>query len=180
MYFPLGPRNITDKYGLNKDGIYDTMGKDAFCPRKQLDNLVAGCGSPDLHIDDGMTVTDANNTLDKMMSKVDNFVIQYTGEDLRYSVVKELKKKYNSQVKAFVAKETNACARASEKAKTYEDFDWETLIRGNNLGNLYVSQLDLYLLENVGLSKKDCVEKGFTKIKKIEAIKKHFYSSVTN
>ena len=62
------------------------MDKDAFCPRKQLDNLVAGCGSPDLHIDDGMSVTDANDTLNKMISKADDSVIQYTGEDLRYSV----------------------------------------------------------------------------------------------
>lgn len=78
----------------------------------------------------------------------------------------------------FQIKKTNASARAVEKAKTYDDFDWEKLIRTNELENLYISQLDLYLMANFNLSKKDCEKKGFTKISKIENIKKHFYSSV--
>lgn len=77
----------------------------------------------------------------------------------------EIKKRYNYQIKAFVSK-INASVRACEKAKTYEDIDWETLIRTNELNKLYVSQLDLYLLANLGLSKKNCDEKGFTKTKK--------------
>ena len=44
--------------------------------------------------------------------------------------------------------------------------------------NQYISQLDLYLMANFNLSKKDCEKKGFTKASKIENIKKHFYSSV--
>ena len=78
----------------------------------------------------------------------------------------------------FQIKKTNASARAVEKAKTYDDFDWEKLIRTNELENLYISQLDLYLMANFNLSKKDCEKKGFTKASKIENIKKHFYSSV--
>lgn len=78
----------------------------------------------------------------------------------------------------FQIKGTNASARAVEKAKTYDDFDWEKLIRTNELENLYISQLDLYLMANLNLSKKDCEKKGFTKVSKIENIKKHFYSSV--
>ena len=53
----------------------------------------------------------------------------------------------------------------------------QKLIRTNELENLYISQLDLYLMENFNLSKKDCEKKGFTKVSKIENIKKHFYSS---
>lgn len=54
----------------------------------------------------------------------------------------------------------------------------QKLIRTNELENLYISQLDLYLMANLNLSKKDCEKKGFTKVSKIENIKKHFYSSV--
>ncbi len=46
-------------------------------------------------------------------------------------------------------------ARAAEKAKTYDDFDWEKLIRTNELQNMYVSQLDLYLMNNLNLTRKD-------------------------
>ncbi|CAB3978002.1 Transient receptor potential cation channel subfamily A member 1 [Paramuricea clavata] len=179
--------DITEKYGLRKELISETRKKDDFCPRKQLDNLVNSCGSPDLHLDATeeksiggdlvKTVKDRNDTLTKMMAKVDDFTSKYAGDDLRYSVVKEIKKRYNSQIKAFVSKKTNASARACEKAKTYEDIDWEKLVRTNELNKLYVSQLDLYLLTNLGLSRKNCDEKGFTKAKKIEEIKKHFYRS---
>ena len=52
-------------------------------------------------------------------------------------------------------------------------------IRGTSeLENQYISELDLYLMANFNLSKKDCEKKGFTKASKIENIKKHFYSSV--
>lgn len=78
----------------------------------------------------------------------------------------------------FQIKKTNASARAVEKAKTCDDFDWEKLIRTNELENLYISQLDLYLMANFNLSRKDCENNGFTKVSKIENIKKHFYSSM--
>ena len=72
---------------------------------------------------------------------------------------------------------TNASARATEKAKTYDDFEWEKLARNNKLGNLCASQLNLYLMANLNMSRKDCDKKGFTKALKLEEIKKHFYSS---
>ena len=179
--------DITEKYGLRQELISEAREKDDFCPRQQLDSLVNSCGSPDLYLDTDeedstgsdlvKTVKDRNNTLAKMIAKVDDFASKYTGDDLRHLVVKEIKKRYNSKIKAFVSKKTNANARACEKAKTYEDIDWETLVRTNELNKLYVSQLDLYLLTNLALSKKKCDEKGFTKAKKIEEIKKHFYRS---
>lgn len=78
----------------------------------------------------------------------------------------------------FQIKKTNASARAVGKAKTCDDFDWEKLIRTNELENLYISQLDLYLMANFNPSRKDCENNGFTKVSKIENIKKHFYSSM--
>lgn len=104
---------------------------------------------------------------------VDEFVLKYTGEDLRKAVVNEIKWHHNAKVKAFISRMTNASARATEKAKTYDDFDWENLIRTNELRNLYVSQLDLHLLRNLKLSHKDCE----TQANKIEEIKKHLHSS---
>lgn len=50
-----------------------------------------------------------------MLSKVDNFVARYCGEDLRSSVVKDIKHRYNTKVKTFVTKTLNANARATEK-----------------------------------------------------------------
>ena len=78
----------------------------------------------------------------------------------------------------FQIKKTNASARKVEKAKTYDYFDWEKLIRTNELENVCISQLDLYLIANFNLSKKDCEKKGFTKASKIQNIKKQFYSFV--
>lgn len=126
------------------------------------------------------SVVDKNETLQKIISKVDDFVAKYTGEDLRNSVTREIRCRYNAKVKAFVTKKTNASAKVAEKAKTYSDFDWERLVQSNELSNLYVSQLDLYLKKNLNFSKKECEKKGFTKAKKIEAIKQHFYSNIRN
>ena len=69
-----------------------------------------------------------------------------------------------------MAKKPNTSAKAAEKAKAY-DFDWKKLAQSNELGNLYVSQYDLYLIKNLNISKKECGKKGFTKAKKIEAVK---------
>ena len=91
------------------------------------------------------------DTLAKMLASVDEFVSKYTGEDLRNVVEKELKRHYDAKIKAFISKKTNASARAVEKAKTCDDFDWDILIRTNKLENLYVCQLDLYLMSNLNL-----------------------------
>ena len=82
------------------------------------------------------SVVDKNETLQKIMSKVDDFVAKYTGDDLRNSVTREIRRRYNAKVKAFVTKKTNARAKVAEKAKTYSDFDWEKLVQSNELSNL--------------------------------------------
>ncbi len=179
--------NITEKFGLKKEHVMNasTRKRDDFCPRKQLEETTVSCGQPEFELNDNntgegesvCTVVDRNKTLQKMLAKVDEFVEKFTGEDLKSVAVKEIKRRYGAKVKTHVGKSTNASARAMEKAKTYDDFDWEKLVRNNELGNLYVSQIDLYLVENLNMSKKDCDKKGFTKALKIEEIKKHFYSS---
>ena len=77
------------------------------------------------------SVSVANDILTKMLASVDEFISKYTGENLRNAVVNELKRRFNAKIKTFISKKTNASARAVEKAKTYDDFDWEKLIRTN-------------------------------------------------
>ena len=158
--------------------------RDDFCPRKQLAELISSCGQPDLQLrDENCTdepgsvhsVVDASNTLAKMLANVNEFVLKYTGEDFRKAVANEIKLRHNAQVKTFISRIANASARATEKGKTYDDLDWEKLICTNKLRNLYVSQLDLYLLRNFKLSRKDCEKKQFTKVNKVQEIKKQFY-----
>ena len=49
------------------------------------------------------SVTDANDTLPKMLASVDEFVSKYTGEDLRNAVVNELKRRYNAKIETFIS-----------------------------------------------------------------------------
>lgn len=177
---------LTAKFDLNKDELRNAATRkiDEFCPRAQLNHYMQSYGTPDLQMAEvhpqeslSVTVVDRNDVLGKMLSNVDYFVQTYTGEHLRTSVVKEIKRRHNAMVKAFIVKKTNASTRAAEKARTYDDFDWEKLIQTSQLTGLYVSQLDLYLIKNLKLPKSQCEKKGFTKEKKIEAIKKHYYAS---
>ncbi|CAB4034946.1 Hypothetical predicted protein [Paramuricea clavata] len=119
--------NITESFGLTKKQVMDpcTRERDDFNLRKQLDKLVSSCGQPELKLkhedsissesDTVCTVVDTNDTLAKMLSKVDDFVASCSGEDLRSSVVKEIKHRYNAKVKAFVSKTTNATKLRTRK-----------------------------------------------------------------
>ena len=90
---------------------------------------------------------------------------------------KELKRHYDLKVKAAISKKTTADTTALEKTKTFDEINWSTRVSSNTLDKLYVSQLHLYLVQQIGMSKTQCQAKGYTKAKKIEDIKKHFYSS---
>lgn len=92
---------------------------DDFSPRKQLEKLIQSCGEPDVvHRDDSdihsnstHVVIDRNDTLTKMLRKVDNFVAKYSGEDLRGSVECEIKQRYNAKIKNFVSRKIHASTR---------------------------------------------------------------------
>ena len=45
------------------------------------------------------------------------------------------------------------------------------------LEKMYVSQLDMYLQKVAGFAKAELQEKGFTKAKNVEAVKRHFYTT---
>ena len=97
--------------------------------------------------------------MQKAMAKVDEFVEQISGDDLRNSVETEIKRRHDLKVKAFITKLTNASNKAIEKAKTYNDIDWAKCIKEDYLDKLYVSQLNLYLVHKIGMSKAECDKK---------------------
>lgn len=92
----------------------------------------------------------------------------------------EEKQRHNAKIKTFISKKTNASAREVKDVKTCDDFDCEKLVKANELENLYVSQLVLYLMANFNLLRKDCEKKGFKKASKIENIKKHLFICESN
>lgn len=128
--------------------------------------------------DDGSVVAkvvDTDKTLGKALEQVNELVAKYTGAELESAVVQEIRRKTAMKVKSEVSKKLNADVKAAEKAKLFSDFDWDELVRDNTLQKLYVSQLDLYL-KQAGYKDSNLNVKGFTKDKKIEAIKKHYYN----
>lgn len=103
--------NITEKFGLKKEHVMDISQRavDDFSPRKQLERLINSCGDPDFIVHDDVSndcstdsvhaIIDKNETLSKMLAEVDNFVPKYAGEDLRETVVAEIKRRSNAKVK---------------------------------------------------------------------------------
>lgn len=107
---------ITEKVGLKTEHVVDahhaSTRKREFCPQEKLGGLVSSCGNPELElkyeksnesVSVHASVTDANDTLVKMLASVDEFVSKYTGEDLRNAVVNELKRHYNAKIKTFIS-----------------------------------------------------------------------------
>ena len=182
--------DVTEKFGIKKDMVCDPRRRerDDFCPRKQLDKLLSSCGEADIvveenaHDDESVSLNcvDKNNTLQKAMAKMDEFVERISGDDLRNSVESEIKRRHDMKVKAFITKSTNASNKAIEKAKTINDIDWAKCIKEDSLDKLYVSQLNLYLVDKIGMSKSECDKKGYTKLNKIEDIKANYYATTYN
>ena len=107
---------ITEKVGLKTEHVVDahhaSTRKREFCPQEKLGGLVSSCGNPELElkyeksnesVSVHASVTDANDTLVKMLASVDEFVSKYTGEDLRNAVVNELKRRYNAKIETFIS-----------------------------------------------------------------------------
>lgn len=180
--------NVTEKYNLQKDIVCNACSreKDDYCPRKQLERLMDSSGEPNLveskkerHSDGSvsLSVVDANYTLEKCLHKVDSFVKKYVGEDLRKILEVELKRRHEMKIKSTIQMQATASAKAIEKAKTCDEIEWSTLITTNTLNKLYVSQLNLCLIEKIEMSKSKYEARGFSKAMKIEEIKRHFYST---
>ena len=156
---------------------------DEFCPRARIEDVIRKVGPIDVkekeHMDEwsvNKSVNDKNDTLNKMLAHVDDIIEKYTGEDLRQVVEAEFKRIYTMLVKAYLAKKARAVAKENKLSKTVDEIDWCNKIQSGTLDKMYVSQLDMYLEKVAGLKKSIIQEKGFSKAKKVEAVKRHYYS----
>lgn len=154
-------------YATDKDGFHYTVPEttahpentsctviiDEFCPKVKIDDIVKEIGPLDVHSveevhEDGNVIiksNDRNDTLNKMLSSVDDIVKKYTGEDLRPVVEFEMQRRYKMMVKSHISKSSRASTKAKELAKTVSDINWEKNISSGMLEKMYVSQLDMYL-----------------------------------
>jgi hypothetical protein len=101
--------NFKEKFSLTKVKIM--AGKrelNDYCPRVQLQKLINDCGKPELsydtitHDDGSATVTpvDSNETMKKVLDKVDHFVDEFVGNDLRDEVFREAKKQVELKLRS--------------------------------------------------------------------------------
>ena len=96
------------------------------------------------------------------------------GDDLQKSAENDLKRRYDQKVKAAITKKTNASSKAVEKAKTYTDINWKKHVTENSLDKLYISQLNLYLMEELNMSKSECDKKVIPKRTRSKTSKRTF------
>ena len=182
--------DVCEKFGVKKDIVKDATKRELndFCPRKQLEKLFESCGEPDLqlkeftHEDGSVSVSciDNNKMLQTLDEQLDSFVEKFVGEDLRKTTENEMRRRYNLKVKSEIIKKSKASVKAVEKAKSYQDIDWEKHISENSLDKLYVSQLNLYLVQHLNMTRAECDKKGYTKEKKIQDIKANFFGRQLN
>ena len=100
------------------------------------------------------------------MSKLDEFVKEYTGEDLRNSVLSDVNHYLTMVIEKEVRKRVRNEKKTEDLSLKVDDIDWENAVLSRKIDKLYVSQLDMYLSEVVGMSTKDIKAKGFTASKK--------------
>lgn len=154
--------DVTEKFGIQKGIVKNATKreKNYFCPRKQLEKLLESCGEVDIQVkevahDDGSVsacCTDNYNTLKIAMEQLDSFVERFVGDDLRKSVENEVKRRYDQKVKAAITKKkANASAKAVEKIKAFTDINWDKHVIENSLDKMCVSQVNLYLMEEMNV-----------------------------
>ena len=182
--------NFTEMYSLTKEkvpNLAENRQPDDYCPRVQLKKLIEECGTPklsfeEIHNDDGSTTylpIDSNNTKSKIMSKLDEFVKEYTCEDLRNSVLSDVNHYLTMVIEKEVRKRVRNEKKTEDLSLKVDDNDWENAVLSGKIDKLYVSQLDMYLSEVVGMSTKDIKAKGFTASKKRILLKNMCSKTVT-
>ena len=178
-------------YSLTKEkvpNLAENRQPDDNCPRVQLKKLIEECGTPklsfeEIHNDDGSTTylpIDSNNTKSKIMSKLDEFVKEYTGEDLKNSVLSDVNHYLTMVIEKEVRKRVRNEKKTEDLSLKVDAIDWENAVLSGKIDKLYVSQLDMYLSEVVGMSTKHIKAKGFTASKKRDFIKKHVLKNSDN
>ena len=174
---------FTEKYSLTKEkvpNIAQEQDTDDYCPPVELKNLIESCGRPKLSFQqisnsDCSTTylpVDANDTETKIMAKIDDLVEEYTGKDLRNTVLSDVNHYLSNSIE-----EVNKCVKQDKKAECLSlkvnNIDWEEMELSGKFEKEYVAQLDMCLSEVVEMSAKDIIAKGFNADKKIAFLRKH-------
>ena len=182
---------FTEKYSLTKEKVPNLAQEsdtDDYCPRVQLENLIESCGAPKLSFQqisnsDGSTTylpVDANDTKTKIMAKIDNFVKEYTGEDLRNTILSDVNHYLSNSIEKEVKKRIRQDKKAECLSLKINDIDWEEMALSGKFDKLYVAQLDMYLSEVVGIGAKDIRAKGFNADKKVAFVRKYALRNCSN
>ena len=179
---------FTEKHHLKKEKIQcDVEDRELndYCPRVQLRKLFESCNLPKLsfeetiHKDGSKTYVpvDANGTKEKIFSQIDEFIKEYTGEDLRNTVMSDVNHYLSNAIEKDVRKRARQEKKSNVMSLTVDEIDWEEMVLSGKIGKMYVAQLDMYLIEKIGMSLKEIKTKGFTYDKKVALIRKHVLTS---
>ena len=181
-------RTISEKHHLKKEKVQcDVKDRELndYCPRVQLRKLFESCGLPKLSFeetiykDDSKTYVpvDANGTKEMIFSQIDEFTKEYTGEDLRNTVMSDVNHYLSNATEKDVRKRARQEKKSNVMSLTVDEIDWEEIVLSGKIGKMYVAQLDMYLTEKIGMSLKEIKTKGFTYDKKVALIRKHVLTS---
>lgn len=101
-YFRAIPSTLPNQYD---DLVNDTPNQ--FCPIEQLHQFVESVGNPDIDIQRNrlsVNVTDRNDTWSKISAQLEEFIDNYTGQDLAKNVRKEAEKFVHSETQKELQK----------------------------------------------------------------------------
>ena len=179
---------FTEKHHLKKEKVQcDVKDRESndYCPRVQLRKLFESCSLPKLsfeetiHKDGSKTYVpvDVNGTKEKIFSQIDEFIKEYTGEDLRNTVMSDVNRHLSNAIEKDVRKRARQEKKSNVMSLTVDEIDWEEMVLSGKIGKMYVAQLDMYLTEEDGMSLKEIKSKGFTYDKKVALIRKHVLTS---
>ena len=127
--------NFKEKFSLKKVKIMAQKRElNDYCPGVQLQKLIDDCWKPELsydpitHEDGNATVTPVDNeTMKKAHDKVDHFVDEFVGKDLRDEVVCEAEKQVELKIKTQMKINQRKESKNVAAAKHVDDFDWNDL-----------------------------------------------------
>ena len=116
---------------------------------------------------------DANRTKGKIFAGIDRFIEEYAGEDLRIVAVRDANKYLTTCIENEVKEQDREQKKINTLSLTVDDIDWEDNVLTGKISSLYVAQLHLYSEHKIGMTCKEIRAKGFTHVKKVEAIQRH-------
>ena len=130
---------FTEKHHLKKEKVQcDVKDRELndYCPQVQLRKLFESCNLPKLsfeetiHKDGSKTYVpvDANGTKEKIFSQIDEFIKEYTGEDLRNTVMSDVNHYLSNAIEKDVRKRARQEKKSNVMSLTVDEIDWEEMV----------------------------------------------------